>query len=182
MFIPFVLYSFTRFEGLWKWIALCAVVISLSAILFISSRTALLSSIVILCLYFGYSVFNYYKTRERLAWVRPGFVVLAVLIAFFVATNSNRIDKKQSNSISTLYDVSSSELKKGVIDTTVTNQSFSSGSGRIIFYKTGLKDFKSAPIQGLGLANWKLEDKSDITKKGKQNGLFTPQNLSLIHI
>lgn len=160
--IPFVLWGLLKHTGRWRIFSVFTILVSVSALLFVGARTAVLSTIVNVIIFIGYLIIDGIHKKRIIPHFK--FVLLpfigVVVMSYLLATNINRIDASKANTFNDL--LFAPALSKNVWEenTTKDEKGFVSyDSGRFLYYEMALDDFKANPIFGLGVGNWKLANK-----------------------
>ncbi len=171
--IPFLLWGLLKHASKWKIFSNISLLLGVSALLLIGARTAMLSAIIYTILFLIYIIIDGLRQKNILQNVK--FIIVPflaiVFVSYFFAININRIDKSSPNTFSNM--LFAPVLKPDKVDKEKQKKQkgfVSYDSGRIIYYEMALDDFKSSPLMGVGVGNWKLTNKDKffaIAKKDK---------------
>jgi O-antigen ligase/tetratricopeptide (TPR) repeat protein len=142
--IPFVLIGITYFSNWKKWILLLALLLATTLIFLLNPRSSLLSLIVIVIVYLVY----YFKTHsfKKTSLINTTYILLPIIISLIIAnilfSNSNKGDLRASSTIERLEQISITDASANI---------------RLTFWKTALGFIKGNPVSGIGLGNWRIE-------------------------
>lgn len=150
--------------------------ISILSILLIGARTAIYSLPIIISL-MVLGEFLVSEKKKPLLYFKNSLLPIGLIlgVSFFVALSVNPIHKEKLNSFNDLvFTKQKKDLypKQEVAKKTI---SLASDSGRKVFWQAALDGFKSSPIIGVGIGNWKLIKKEELVKSRKSNNYFYPR-------
>ena len=170
----FTFYVLFKAKKLYKFLlALVVIFLSTFSILLIGARTAVYSlPIIFSLLIFG----NFYLTIDKkvISFSKKylGPLLIVVSLAFLCSISVNKIHKGQLN---TFNDLVFLKRKKDLYKTDTNNVSLASDGGRKEFWMAAIEGFKSSPLLGVGIGNWKLIPKEELVKSKKDNNHFYPR-------
>ncbi|MFC4689674.1 O-antigen ligase family protein [Dokdonia genika] len=160
--LPFIISGVLKHAGRWRVMSLLTLFVSFTALFYVGARAAVLSATVIFSLFIIYFIIDGVRSgalAQRLKY--PLLPIIGILIAgFLLVTNSNRLDRSKANSYKNIL-TTSYRANSGAAVTVKPTQSVTStkSSGRLLYYKMAMDDFKRSPLVGIGLGNWKLGNK-----------------------
>ncbi|CAL2083784.1 O-antigen ligase family protein [Tenacibaculum sp. 190524A05c] len=160
---------------------LCFLVVFLTvfSVLLIGSRTAIYSlPIIFSSLIFGCFYIN--KEKNFIILTKNFLIPLLLVcgIAFISSLSVNKIDRNKLNSFN---DLIFTRLKKDLYkaNNVSTNDgralSLASDGGRMEFWISAIDGFKSSPLLGVGLGNWKMIEKEELVLSKKNQNHFYPR-------
>lgn len=156
--LPFSLWGCITLEKRWKLISLVTLFLCVTGIFYIGSRTALLSSSLIILTFIIYGISSGFSDGSLSRKLKTLFLplILVLITSVTIVLNSNRVDSSRPNSvfniITTLSSVSELE------DQEIKERSTQS-SARETYYTMAIQDITSYPLLGIGIGNWKLSNK-----------------------
>lgn len=164
--LPFLLYLFQDLKGYKKWFSLIVILLTVTSLLLIGARTAVLIMSVIL-IFFSMAYFFIYKKgiKESARIILP--LVLVTIMAYSYSISINRIFDDKLNSYSELFftkkekDLYNPKGKSNLVD----------GSGRGEIWLDAINNFYKSPIIGVGIGNWRHNSKKEIQKKQKAHNI-----------
>jgi O-antigen ligase/tetratricopeptide (TPR) repeat protein len=146
---------------------------SVLSILLIGARTAIFSlPIIFLILLVGYYIIH------RKSGVQPFLkrilapLLLVFVLAFVSSLSFNRIHREKLN---TFDDLVFTKSKKDLYRDNAKKNSLASDSGRKEFWEAAINGFKSSPIIGVGIGNWKIIEKDRLVYSKKGSNHFYPR-------
>ncbi|WGD35314.1 O-antigen ligase family protein [Olleya sp. YS] len=155
--LPFLLYLFLQLKGLKKIISLVAVLFVITSLLLIGARTSVLIMLVVLATFsIAYFVVSKYSFKKSIGVILPLFIT--AIIAYGSSISVNKIYKDKFNTYNELFfpksekDLYNPKAKTNLIQ----------GSGREYIWKSAIKDFKTSPIIGVGIGNWRHNSKKEL--------------------
>lgn len=169
--IPFLLWGLLKHTSKWKVFSIISLVIGVSALLLIGARTAVLSAMVYSILFIIYLIVDGLRKKHSINYTKIFVLpfIGIVLVSYFFAININRIDESKPNTFNDLVFApvkgTSNKTKKSFI----TN-----ASGRMVYYEMALDDFKSKPLKGVGIGNWKLSNKDKFFASAQRDKFIYP--------
>ncbi|WP_298507640.1 O-antigen ligase family protein [uncultured Kordia sp.] len=173
--IPLLIYGFLYFTKFWKYASGIVTLIGITALLFVGSRTALLSLSFIIIATLGILVFGI-LTKKNIALKRETIVLaVAPVLIIFLVLNVNRVEKGAMNSISDILNPKNIDFYKGrnAVSTNVSNEQnlmpvnlnvqlkSRISSGRFSLWELAIRNFKKSPILGIGYGNYKAVGKKE---------------------
>lgn len=170
--LPFSMWGLLFLNRKWFYLSLFTCFLCVTAILYVGSRTALISGGLILLLFILFYILS--KSSEPLSRkLKNNLLPLLamVILGFILVLNSNKLYNKKGN---TFYDIiHTSANYEDLKNAKLTNKSIQTNV-RILFYEMALEDIKSKPLLGLGLGNWKLSNKDSYYKKSAKDKYIYP--------
>jgi len=175
-------------EGFKKYIiGLVLFFIGSLSVFLIGARTALYAMpIVFLVLIIGDLIINS-KKNLLLNFKKHTVPVLIVFsLSFLSSLSINKIHKTKLNTLNdlvftkgkkNLYEEKNIKITSdtvGKLKTANVNRSLASDSGRKKFWGSAIDLFKTSPVLGVGLGNWKMLYKEDLIKANKKNSFYYP--------
>ncbi|WP_298419485.1 O-antigen ligase family protein [uncultured Kordia sp.] len=172
--LPFVLYAFLYFKKVWKYIASVAIFMTMLALFFSGSRTAVLSLVIVMTLLVGFIIYGI--VRHKIALRKEAVVLfLMPIVAIILVLNVNRVDKMSMNSLTTLFQPKLIDFYEGDIavkrnidnvkellpNTGTITVDKSSVSGRSSLWNLAFIKFQENPILGVGYGNYKAVGKKE---------------------
>ena len=156
--LPYVIYLTIKSQKKWfKVLFIFLTFLSLFSLSMIQSRASFVAAALIGILLFAWTAFKYYQSRNLKEFFPNIFYVIPFCLALLF--NQTLISKKGADALSRAATISFSTNDGSV------NQ-------RLRYYEDVLNHFKSNPVFGVGIGNWKLSsifyDKEDI------NGYIVP--------
>lgn len=146
--IPFALVLVYFYKGWVKVFGGIAFVMSILAILFLSSRAFYLAIIALIVLLFIFSILYKSPLRNKVFFKTTGFVVVGIvgLGLVFTVIQSNLYPKTEQD-------------ERGIISriSSITNTSDESNNLRLQSWKNSFELIKREPLLGVGLGNWKVK-------------------------
>lgn len=175
--IPFVLWGLVKHTGKWKIVSIVSLFMGISALFFIGARTAVLSAIFYIAIFLGYFIID--SVRKKTVAVSFKTILLPfvgiLVVSYLFATNINRIDPSRANTFNELLFAPVLNPDKVAQEYAKNQKGFVSyGSGRPIHYEMAFDDFKSHPILGVGIGNWKLANKDKYFARAKRDKFIYP--------
>ena len=186
--LPFAFYGFFNLDKIWKLIAGFASFMGIFALVFSGSRTALLSLFIISIIFISYSLYSIIRFKAAIKF-KIVMIILFTITSILLVINLNRIDKKQSNSISTITQTQS--IKPYNTDKKYKNDksynflledlpevetSEAIDAGRVSLWSIAYDNFLDNIYLGIGYGNYKAASKKshyqNITGK---RGFITPR-------
>lgn len=174
--LPLLIYGFLYFTKIWKYASGVAALIGIMALLFVGSRTAMLSLSFIFLSSLGFLLFGIIKKKDAVS-IKKETIILAItpLLALFLVLNVNRVDEGSMNTLSNILNPKNLDFYKGrslaqntvstsekviPINLTVKKKSNLS-SGRFSLWALAFRNFKKNPILGIGYGNYKAVGKRE---------------------
>lgn len=154
---------------------LITVFIAIIAILLVGARTAVYSlPIILFLLLIGNTYLN--KRESLFVNIKKYFAPIIIIASFsiFCALSINKIHKGKLNAFS---DLVFTKEKKKLYKEGENTVSFTNDSGRKFFWNAAIDGFKSSPLLGVGIGNWKLIDKEELVKSVKNSNYFYPRRV-----
>ncbi len=154
-------------------LSLITIFLSVFSILVVGARTAIYSlPIIFLILIFG----NFYLNKEENTLEQfkryIGPLLIVFVLAFFGSLSVNKIHKGKLNAFN---DLVFTKQKKDLYKDNNRVNSLASDSGRREFWSAAIDGFKSSPILGVGIGNWKMISKEELVKSKKDPNQFYPR-------
>lgn len=175
--IPFVLWGLIKHTGKWKIASIISLLFSISALLLIGARTAVLSAITYIIIFLGYLVIDSIRKKA----IAKSFKVILlpfigiVVVSYLFATNINRIDASKANTFNDLLFAPVLNPDRVAEEQAKQQKGFVSyASGRTVYYEMAFDDFKAHPLLGVGLGNWKLANKDKYFASAKRDKFIYP--------
>lgn len=175
--LPFIISGVLKHAGRWRVMSLLTLFVSFTALFYVGARAAVLSATVIFSLFIIYFIIDGVRSSalvQRLKY--PLLPIIGILIAgFLLVTNSNRLDRSKANSYKNIL-TTSYRANSGAAVTVKPTQSVTStkSSGRLLYYKMAMDDFKRSPLVGVGLGNWKLGNKDPYYSQSNRDRFLYP--------
>ncbi|RMB58555.1 hypothetical protein EAX61_09645 [Dokdonia sinensis] len=179
--IPFCYYglgiSYNRARWLFKILYGTGLILGLTAVFFIASRTSFVSLITLGFIAIISAMYQAHKTKFSKPQLlkRLAVIITVPCILLFLVLQTNKITPDTPNTISQL--LITPETTKDVQQPSLTNDEVGNDNARLMFYKIALDDFKQNPILGVGAGNWKLSDKTKFYKTFNRNTILNPQRV-----
>jgi O-antigen ligase len=174
--LPLLIYGFLYFTKIWKYASGVAALIGIIALLFVGSRTAMLSLSFIFLSSLGFLLFGIIKKKDTVR-IKKETIILAItpLLAFFLVLNVNRVDKDSMNTLSNILNPKNLDFYKGrslakntvstndkMMPTNITVKKKSNlSSGRFSLWALAFRNFKKNPLLGVGYGNYKAVGKRE---------------------
>ena len=172
--LPLVIYGFLYFKKIWKYVAGLATVMTIIALLFGSSQTALLSLAVVLFITIAFLLYGIIKHKKPFKIEVAVLFVAPILIGILVL-NVNRIDRNSMNTITDVLKTKNADFYDGqnavkrnisnakTVMPTNTKIDIPSGksSGRFSLWNLAFNAFKENPVLGVGYGNYKAVAKKE---------------------
>ncbi|SNR16486.1 O-antigen ligase family protein [Tenacibaculum jejuense] len=195
--LPFAYFLFLFSGRIWKYLGAFGVFLSYLALFLSGSRTALLSLFLITLILVFFSVKQYFKLKHK-QWVINTFIIILIpIFSIFLTLNTNRLDSRKMNSISSItmfypdnYKSAELILRKNkeienhniVLPTKEKDDFLVSivkkfGSGRYEIWRSALNTFIENPFLGVGYGNYQIYSKGDYTQRKKFRGNSTPRRV-----
>ncbi|MCH3882605.1 MULTISPECIES: O-antigen ligase family protein [Tenacibaculum] len=190
--LPFAIYLYFKSNSkIWKMLSGIVVFTTTLSLIFVGSRAALLSMVLI----FGITFLTYLlsvssKENKKLKIGNLTYLILVPLIALFLMMNVNRIDKNKMNSFALATTYSSNDYKKldrfiakypkSDVTTVVVKKDqddfltkLIKVTGRYNIWNSAIVIFKENPFLGIGYGNYKIyPHKNYFLKKQSSGGTF----------
>ena len=173
--IPLLIYGFLYFSKFWKYASGVVTLVGITTLIFVGSRTALLSLSFIFLITIGVLVFGII-TKKNISLKRETIILgMAPILLVFLVLNVNRVEKNSMNSLSDILNPKNLDFYKGKnsVSTNVTNgQNLMPvdlkvqlksriSSGRFSLWELAIRNFKKSPILGIGYGNYKAVGKKE---------------------
>ncbi|MEP0262821.1 O-antigen ligase family protein [Dokdonia sp.] len=175
--LPFVLWGLIRHTSKWRIFSVINLLFGISALLLIGARTAVLSAIFYVAIFLGYVIIDSIQKKTIATSFKtillPFIGILAV--SYLFATNINRIEATKANTFNDLLFAPVLSPDRVAEEYTKNQKGFVSyDSGRIVYYEMAYDDFKSSPLIGVGVGNWKLTNKDKYFAATKRDKFIYP--------
>ncbi len=175
--IPFILWGLIKHTRKWKVISIVSLLLGSSALLLISARTAILSSIFYVVLFLGYFIIDGLRKKTLMSSFKTVLLpfIGIVVLSYLFATNINRIEATRANTFKELLFAPALKSNDKAVKSNKGERGFVTyDSGRIIYYEMAFDDFKENPLLGVGLGNWKLANKDKYFATTKRDKFIYP--------
>ncbi|SUI97823.1 Lipid A core - O-antigen ligase and related enzymes [Sphingobacterium spiritivorum] len=172
----FVVYTFLRSKGIFRYVALLTYFIALLTLFFISARAIYISStLIILFIALGTTIL-YWKSEKRNSTLLHNAVLISLFVISFLIVDKTLTKYSKVGSdkqINTEQSQSSSFIEERA--QTITDFDNSGTNIRLFMWKASLEGIKERPLLGYGLGNYKIESPR-ITGKYYTSNVFNRYN------
>lgn len=186
--MPLLIYGFLYASKFWKYASGVSFFMGIMALLFVGSRTALLSFSFIFIATVGFLVFGIVKKKSSNNLKKETIILgIVPLLAVFLVLNINRVEKGAMNSISDILNPKNLDFYKGrsavqsnisdakeIMPTNIDLKLRSRiSSGRFSLWELAFRNFKANPVLGVGYGNYKAVGKREHYQNFSNNkGMF----------
>ena len=174
--MSFAFYLFYTVKDNVKYIvSLVSIYLAVLAILLIGARTPIYGlPIILLTLLLGSIVIN---KKDSLRVQFKKYLIPVLIVAGFSFVSSLSINKIHQEKLNTLDDLIFTKPKEKLYKTNIRTASLVSDSGRKKYWVAAIDGFKSSPIIGVGIGNWKLIEKKELIKARRTSSFFYPRRV-----
>ncbi|QQT27352.1 O-antigen ligase family protein [Sphingobacterium spiritivorum] len=172
----FVVYTFLRTKGIFRYIALLTYFIALLTLFFISARAIYISStLIILFITLGTTVLYWKSEKRNITLLHNAVLISLFVISFLIVDNTlTKYAKTGSDKqVNTEQTQNSSFIEERA--QTITDFDNAGTNIRLYMWKASLEGIKERPLSGFGLGNYKIESPR-ITGKYYTSNVFNRYN------
>ncbi|MFM1745035.1 MAG: hypothetical protein RLZZ630_972 [Bacteroidota bacterium] len=145
--IPFLLFLFHDKRFGWQALAVPGLIISLTTLFVLNSRSTIVALLFISALYIGYIVVRSLKDGDRKILLRPGLYIVAFALSFLIT--QSLFDRVQRLTQKGQYGAVAERLAS----ISFTNEG---SAGRVMLWQSALDFIGKNPLLGGGIGNWKI--------------------------
>lgn len=179
--LPFVFFLFFNKNKIWKTLSYIVTFLSFFALIYVGSRTALLSAVIIFFLFTGYNLVIFFKHKSNNNLYAIITMILVPVFSIILFKNTNKVYKTKLNSISQIGEFKQKDHKKvrnfkldnpNLVSSkikinedkneelnTITKIIKEKGSGRYEIWQSALTLFSENPFLGVGYGHFKLSSR-----------------------
>lgn len=145
--IPFLLLLLHDKRFGWQALSVAGLIISLTILFVLNSRSTILAVILLSALYIGYSVIRMVKEGNRKGLVLPAVYVVAFMLSYLIT--QSLFDRIQRFTQKGQY----SAVAERLSSISFTNEG---SAGRVMIWQSAWDFISKHPLMGGGIGNWKI--------------------------